>query len=944
MSQRIALAIFLLLLFMPFTKAIAQPSPPLMQKATDPAGLLASADEKGGVRVIVEFESDVSEKDIQPNREVLDRVKSGIRRKQDIIIARHFGDANRPTPPQTFQRDLKRGSISPFFVINVTKSELEVLAADPDVIRINRDTADRVNLVHTIPFVEMSHPDGGAYAKGATGAGQVVAILDTGVQADHPFIAGKIIAEACFSTTSSVENSQSLCRNGAPMDTDPGAGAPCSGFDACVHGTHVAGIAAGNNTTPGVPVGSPPNGIAKDAKLVSIKIFSIYNSPQSCGFGNPTPCILSNRSDQIAALDWLYENSQLSHAKIASANISVGGGLYYGNCDNDKDIRAIKESIVRLRSVNIATVIAAGNDSATGAIAAPACVSSAIRVSSSTKNDKVSDFSNIATMTDLLAPGGNLSGAAQDIISSVPGNQYAYYAGTSMAAPHVAGAFAALRTQYPLASVQTILDALTNTGRRITDDRKNGSITKPRIQVAHAVAALGPPVLKVDSSVGQNVFGIGPGVFFPATFEYELTSTGPLNFTVAISVPWITAWPPSGALDPLSPTKVRFTVLSGGSSGATATITFKNDTTGQGTTSRTVSLKIFTIDEQRFHGLSPLSGLQNSSAAGVAPDGSSVVGTSCQPGEIQCQAMYWTLGFPVSAGRAPGYSYTRGVGVSVRGGNLIGLAIKDVGRDTRLNCAGSESSAIQQGVLRANHGLLYALGCLPGHNWSQANAISYDGSTIVGDSANIHVIGSHRAMRWVRGTPYQLPTLIEGAGETYAYGVNSNGSVIVGSDFGQAVIWNIAPSNVATIRPLGFIHPGDSISIARAVSANGNVVVGYGRKSSKVGNNIAFRWADGVMLALGKLPGTAESTAHAVSGDGNVVVGTSGVPFRWTPAGIRSIPDLAAAAGFDLSLWRLTNATGVSEDGTMIVGSGFYDPTGTGINWVQRAWVLKLHH
>lgn len=928
----------LLLICIPFADAIAQPSPTLMQKAPDAAELLIGAEDKGGVRVIVEFEPSVPENEIQPTREMLDRVSDDIKRKQDAILSRHFGDPNRPTPSPTFQRDLKRGLISPFFAINVTPLELEALAADPDVSRINKDTADRVNLVSTVPLIGMSHPDGGAYAKGATGAGHTIAILDTGVQADHPFILGKIVAEACFSTTSSIDNSQSLCHDGAPQDTNPGAGAPCTGFEACSHGTHVAGVAAGNNTTPGMPTGSPRSGIAKEAKLISIKVFSKYNDPRSCGFGNPAPCVLSNRSDQVAALDWLYANSQHPSVRIAAANISIAGGLYYGNCDLDPRMKLIKDSIERLRAIHIATVIATGNDGATNAIGAPACISSAIRVSSTTKNDKVSPFSNIATMTDLLAPGGDYSG----ILSSVPGNKYDYSAGTSMAAPHVAGAFAALRTVYPFASVKQILDALIGTGRRITDDRPGGAITKPRIQVIHALAALGPPVLTVNAVGDQSVFGIGPGVFFPADFDYELTSTGPLNFTVSISAPWITASPASGAVDPMSPVRVRFRILSGGSNGSTATITFKNDTSGQGTTTRSVSLRIFAEGEQRFHGLSPLPGLLTSSAAGVASDGVSIVGTSCDPGDMQCQAMSWTNGFPISAGKAPGYSYTRGVAVAARGVNLIGIAIKTRVQDTRLNCAGSESSAIQQGVLRSGNGL-YALGCLPGHNSSAVNAISSDGSTIVGESWNTNVIATFRAMRWVRGTPYELPTLLDGHGESYAYGVNSNGSVIVGIDFNQAVMWKVSPSNVATIQPLGFIKQGDTVSVARAVSGKTNVVVGYGRKAQNMyGSNIAFRWEGGVMRALEMLPGASESVAYAVSGDGNVVVGTSGVPFRWTPAGMRSIPELAVAAGFDLSRWQLLDATGVSEDGSLIVGSGIYDSTGTG-RWFKTAWVLKLN-
>jgi hypothetical protein len=126
-------------------------------------------------------------------------------------------------------------------------------------------------------------------------------------------------------------------------------------------------------------------------------------------------------------------------------------------------------------------VIAAGNNGATNGISAPGCISSAISVGSTTKSDTISSFSNSASFLSVLAPGSS-------ILSSVPGGGFAVFSGTSMATPHVAGAWAIVKQKSPQASVATVLDALVTTGALLTDPR-NG-ITKPRIDVAGAVALI----------------------------------------------------------------------------------------------------------------------------------------------------------------------------------------------------------------------------------------------------------------------------------------------------------------------------------------------------------------------------------------------------------------------------------------------------------------------
>nr|WP_281174041.1 S8 family serine peptidase [Methylomicrobium agile] len=145
-----------------------------------------------------------------------------------------------------------------------------------------------------------------------------------------------------------------------------------------------------------------------------------------------------------------------------------------------------------LRSVGIATVISSGNASYTDSMGAPGCISTAVSVGSTNKNDQVSQFSNSAGFLNLLAPGENIR-------SSILGDGFANFNGTSMAAPHVAGAWALLKQKTPGLSVAAALNALASTGQPVMDYR-NG-ITKPRIDVAGALGVGGAPSLGTPTAL-----------------------------------------------------------------------------------------------------------------------------------------------------------------------------------------------------------------------------------------------------------------------------------------------------------------------------------------------------------------------------------------------------------------------------------------------------------
>ena len=120
---------------------------------------------------------------------------------------------------------------------------------------------------------------------GFDGTGFMLAILDTGVDATHPFLAAKVIEAACYSST--VENtSTTMCPNDQEQQTVSGAGLHCP-VDGCWHGTHVAGVAAGNGAAAGVSF----SGVAPGAQIMAIQVFSRFDSSAHCA--GATPCILA---------------------------------------------------------------------------------------------------------------------------------------------------------------------------------------------------------------------------------------------------------------------------------------------------------------------------------------------------------------------------------------------------------------------------------------------------------------------------------------------------------------------------------------------------------------------------------------------------------------------------------------------------------------------------
>ncbi len=288
----------------------------------------------------------------------------------------------------------------------------------------------------------------------ATGKGAVVAVLDSGVDANHPALAGRVLPGACFSTT--IEgNSQSLCPTGEDTEISANAGLPCTNIEGCEHGTHVSGIVAGNNAAM--------KGVAPEANILPVIVFSRIDDPMECGYA--APCLLAWNSDIMEALDWVSE--QTSQQNIVAVNLSLGSGSYSKPCDSSP----FKAPIDRLRKMGVATIIAAGNNGYVNALNSPACVSSAVSVGAIDEKKLPTYFTNVSPSLTVFAPGWQ-------ILSAIPGGGYERYSGTSMATPHVAGFWALAKSASPSASHETVLNSVTSSGLSITDKRKGGKGTK----------------------------------------------------------------------------------------------------------------------------------------------------------------------------------------------------------------------------------------------------------------------------------------------------------------------------------------------------------------------------------------------------------------------------------------------------------------------------------
>ncbi|MEN2986913.1 autotransporter domain-containing protein [Tistrella sp. BH-R2-4] len=291
------------------------------------------------------------------------------------------------------------------------------------------------------------------WERGITGQGTMVVVIDSGVEASHPFLRKNVVEEACVGM--SVGGVSADCGNGTAFATGAGTASPDYDDEDAAHGTHVAGTVAGNN--------GEAFGVAPDAMIAAIRMASPEGLDEEAGCGSDDPdCavalngVITRAYDHVAALAAQY--------RVVAVNMSLGAGEYSGICDETTPGGAETSAAFQgAAAANIASIVSSGNEYHTTTVSTPACLTGAVPVGAVDNNLIIADFSNQSDLVELMAPG-------VDVVSSVYNGGYAPFSGTSMAAPHVAGAVALLASASPGASLGEILSALQLTGTDVTYD------------------------------------------------------------------------------------------------------------------------------------------------------------------------------------------------------------------------------------------------------------------------------------------------------------------------------------------------------------------------------------------------------------------------------------------------------------------------------------------
>ncbi|HBY97843.1 MAG TPA: hypothetical protein DEP84_28530 [Chloroflexi bacterium] len=304
------------------------------------------------------------------------------------------------------------------------------------------------------PYIGQYAPDllgfGPAHRR-SNGAGVVVAVVDTGVDARHPALASRVLD----SGWNFLEGNADTADVGNGLDDDG------NGYvdEMTGHGTHVAGIIAM---------------VAPAAKILPVKVLD------SDGGGDA----FFVAAGIYYAID---HGARVINLSLSSTVLS----------------RVVEEAVAEARRAGIVVAAAAGNLDREEPKEYPAADPRTFGVAATDADDRKSDFSNYNETVTISAPGTS-------IFSSIPEERYASWSGTSMATPFVSGAAALLFAQHPGWSVQQIGECLTGTARDLNslNPEYAGKLGAGRLDVADAVLCGVPPgALQADLN-GDGAVGI----------------------------------------------------------------------------------------------------------------------------------------------------------------------------------------------------------------------------------------------------------------------------------------------------------------------------------------------------------------------------------------------------------------------------------------------------
>jgi len=324
-----------------------------------------------------------------------------------------------------------------------------------NLVRVQEDRVVHAFLTESVPLINADD----VWAMGINGSGKTVCVVDTGVNYDHPALAGKVVTQKCY-CQGPPSPTKGCCPGGGEIEDDA--------MDDNGHGTHCAGIIASQDSTY--------KGVAPGSLIKAVKVLDKNGEGYT--------------SDVIAGIDWC------SSQNPDVISISLGGGLFSSYCDSEPDAIAVNNAV----DAGTVVTIASGNDASTTQISAPACASKGISVGdvydanvggiawsactdTTTAPDKIVCHCNRNEILDLLAPGALIT-------STVLGSGFDTYGGTSMAAPHVAGTVALMLEANPTLTPVEVETILKGTGTSIYDSETG--LTFPRINALAAVSL--PPI------------------------------------------------------------------------------------------------------------------------------------------------------------------------------------------------------------------------------------------------------------------------------------------------------------------------------------------------------------------------------------------------------------------------------------------------------------------